>query len=394
MPLTIGVPAETFPDERRTALTPRATEVLAKSGVEFVIEAGSGAQAGYPDADYLPKGVRIANSRMEVFETASVVIQVRTYGANPEAGTRDLAMLRNGQTVIGFGEPLTSGHRYAELAERGVTSFAMELMPRITRAQAMDALSSMATIAGYKAVLIAADALPRMFPMLMTAAGTVAPARVLVLGAGVAGLQAIATARRLGAVVRAYDVRPAVKEQVESLGAKFVSVELDAAGAEDKSGYAKALGDEFYQRQRDLLAAAVEDSDAVITTAAVPGQKAPLLVTREMIAAMASGSVIVDLAAERGGNCEATRPGETVVESGVRVIGPLNLPSTVPYHASQMYARNVATFLKHLIHDGALALNTEDEITRETLVTHQGEVVHPRVRAQLSREETQPDAVR
>jgi NAD(P) transhydrogenase subunit alpha len=303
-------------------------------------------------------------------------------------------MLRSGQTVIGLGEPLTSGPRYAKLAERGVTSFAMELMPRITRAQAMDALSSMATIAGYKAVLIAADALPRMFPMLMTAAGTVAPARVLVLGAGVAGLQAIATARRLGAVVRAYDVRPAVKEQVESLGAKFVSVELEAAGAEDKSGYAKALGDEFYQRQRDLLAAAVEDSDVVITTAAVPGQKAPLLVTREMIAAMASGSVIVDLAAERGGNCEATRPGETVVESGVRVIGPLNLPSTVPYHASQMYARNVATFLKHLIHDGAIALNTEDEITRETLVTHQGEVVHPKVRAQLSREETQTDAVR
>jgi NAD(P) transhydrogenase subunit alpha len=247
----------------------------------------------------------------------------------------------------------------------------------------MDALSSMATLAGYKAVLLAADALPRMFPMLMTAAGTITPARVFVLGAGVAGLQAIATARRLGAVVSAYDVRPAVKEQVESLGAKFVEVPLEAAASEDKGGYAKALGEEFYRRQREVLAEVVRQHEVVIATAAVPGRKAPVLITREMLHDMAPGSVVVDLAAERGGNCEATRPGETVAENGVRVLGPLNVPSTVPYHASQMYARNCATFLRHLIKDGALNVDREDEITRETLVTWDGEVVHARVRELL-----------
>ncbi len=247
----------------------------------------------------------------------------------------------------------------------------------------MDALSSMATVAGYKAALLAADGLPRMFPMLMTAAGAVAPAHVLVIGAGVAGLQAIATARRLGAVVSGYDIRAAVKEQVESLGARFVVLEMEGAGAEDKGGYAKAMGEEFYRRQRELMAAVLAAQNVVISTAAVPGKKAPILITREMVEAMAPGSIIVDIAAERGGNCELTRPGETVEHGGVRILGPLNLPSTIPYHASQMYARNIATFLKYLVKDGKIALDREDEIVRETLVTHQGEVVHPRVRELL-----------
>jgi NAD(P) transhydrogenase subunit alpha len=358
-------------------------DVLAKSGVEFLIESSAGAAAGFPDSDYRDRGARIAASRAEVFQPASVILQVRTLGANPDAGRADLALLRRGQALIGFGEPLSSPAQAADLAERGVTTFAMELIPRITRAQSMDALSSMATVAGYKAVLLAANTLPRMFPMLMTAAGTVTPARVFVLGAGVAGLQAIATARRLGAVVSAYDVRPAVKEQVESLGARFVSMELETRDSQDKGGYAKALGEEFYRRQRDLLTEVVRQNDVVITTAAVPGSKAPILITRQMLAGMPFGSAIVDLAAERGGNCEATRPGATVVESGVTVMGPLNLPSEVPYHASQMYGRNIAAFLRHLIHDGAVDIDLEDEITRESLVTHAGEVVHAKVRQLL-----------
>ena len=324
--------------------------------------------------------MRIANNREEVFQSAEVVVQVRSPGANPETGAADVALLRPGQTLIGFGEPLTALDAARSLAERGASFLAMELMPRITRAQSMDALSSMATIAGYKAALIAAETLPRMFPMLMTAAGTVAPARVLVIGAGVAGLQAIATARRLGAVVSGYDIRAAVKEQVESLGARFVVLEIEAGGAEEKGGYAKAMGEEFYHRQRELMGGVLAAQNVVITTAAVPGKKAPILITREMVDRMAPGSVIVDIAAERGGNCELTRPGEVVEAGGVRILGPLNLPSTVPYHASQMYAKNIATFLKYLIKDGQLNLNRDDEIVRETLVTHAGEVVHPRVR--------------
>ncbi|MEX2260337.1 MAG: Re/Si-specific NAD(P)(+) transhydrogenase subunit alpha [Bryobacteraceae bacterium] len=393
MPLTIGVPAETYPHERRVALTPRAIDTLAKSGVELRMEAGAGERAGFLDGEYEQKGVRVVRSRREVFDASTVILQVHTLGDNPDAGAADLPLFRRGQTVIGFGDPFTTPNQYPELAARGVTSLAMEFMPRITRAQSMDALSSMATVAGYKAVLLAADALPRMFPMLMTPAGTIAPARVFVLGAGVAGLQAIATARRLGAVVSAYDVRPAVKEQVESLGARFVSVAVDAA-AEDRSGYAKALGEEFYRRQRELLTEVVREQDVVITTAAVPGQRAPLLLTRDMVAGMGLGSVVVDLAAERGGNCELTEPGRTIEASGVTIIGLLNLPSTVPYHSSQMYARNIAAFVKHLVRDGALVIDMEDEITRETLITHQGEIVHPRVRQFLVKEQPQPDAVR
>ncbi len=365
-------------------MVPSAISVLNKTGLELLMEPGAGVRAGFPDSEYVEKGVRLADSREEVFHAAEVILQVRSPGANPETGAADLALLRQGQTAIGFGEPLTAGDAARALADRFVTFLSMELMPRITRAQSMDALSSMATVAGYKAVLLAADGLPRMFPMLMTAAGTVAPARVLVIGAGVAGLQAIATARRLGAVVSGYDIRAAVKEQVESLGARFVVLDVEAAGAEDKGGYAKAMTEEFYQRQRELMAGVLAQQNVVITTAAVPGRKAPVLITREMVAHMAPGSLIVDIAAERGGNCELTRPGETVMAAGgVSIMGPLNLPSAIPYHASQMYAKNIATFLKYLIKNGKLALDREDEIVRETLVTHGGEVVHPKVREML-----------
>ena len=378
MSLIVGIAAESAPGERRVAMVPGALSVLAKSGVEWIMQAGAGAPAGFQDAEYAAKGVRIT-TRAEVFQTADVLVQVRSPGANPEAGAADLREMRRGQVVIGFGEPLTSLDAARALADAGVSFLAMELMPRITRAQSMDALSSMATIAGYKAVLIAADSLPRMFPMLMTAAGTLAPARVLVIGAGVAGLQAIATAKRLGAVVSGYDIRDAVKEQVESLGARFVVLDVEAAGAEDKGGYAKAMGEDLYRRQREAMGGVLAEHNVVITTAAVPGKKAPVLITKEMTERMVPGSVLVDLAAERGGNCELTRPGETVEHNGVLVLGPLNLPSTIPYHASQMYAKNVATFLKHLIQDGKLALDRSDEIVRETLVTHAGAVVHAKV---------------
>lgn len=378
----IGVPAETFPGERRVAITPRAMELLSKSNVEFIIESGAGAASNVLDAEFEQKGGRIARNRVEAFE-ADLILQVRSLGANPETGRADLDLFRRGQCLIGFGEPLSAALEYQELASRGVNSFAMELMPRITRAQSMDALSSMATIAGYKAVLMAADALPRMFPMLMTAAGTISPARAFVLGAGVAGLQAIATARRLGAVVQAYDVRPAVKEQIESLGAKFVTVDADTSQAEDKGGYAKELSEDFYRRQREVLTEVLRQQDVVITTAAIPGKKAPILITAGMVAVMPPGSIIIDLAAEHGGNCELTQPGRTIIHGGVTIEGPLNLASAIPYHASQMYSRNIATFVKHLLRSGSLDLDLNDEITRETLVTHGGEVVHPRVRSLL-----------
>ncbi len=380
MAVTVGVLKESAPGERRVAITPGTLPVWNKTGVTLVLEAGAGGEAGFPDAEYVQKGVRIAATREEAIGAADVILQVRSLGANPETGAEDLAWFRRGQAVIGFGEPLTALEAARVLAGHGISYFAMELMPRITRAQSMDALSSMATVAGYKAVLIAADALPRMFPMLMTAAGMVSPARVLVIGAGVAGLQAIATARRLGAVVSGYDIRAAVKEQVESLGARFVVLEIEAAAAEDTGGYARAMGEEFYRKQREQMAAVLAEQNVVITTAAVPGKKAPVLITREMLGRMAPGSVVVDIAAERGGNCEITVPGDVVESGGVRVFGPVNLPSAVPYHASQMYGRNVATFLKYLVKDGALRIERGDEIVRETLVTHEGEVVHPRVR--------------
>ena len=378
MAVTIGVPRETFPGERRVALVPRSCEALGKLGASVIVEQSAGAEAGSPDEQYSSRGARLA-SRSEVFQ-ADIIAQVRSLGANPEAGRADISLLHPGQTIIGFGEPLTALDQDSELAKAGVSFFAMELMPRITRAQSMDALSSMATIAGYKAVLLAATALPKIFPMLMTAAGTVTPARVLVLGAGVAGLQAIATARRLGAVVHGYDVRSAVREQIESLGAKFVVLDIDTGASEDKGGYAKAMGEEFYRRQRELLTNVIREQDVVISTAAVPGKKAPILITTEMAEALAPGSVIVDVAAERGGNCELTRPGETVVHQGITILGPLNLASSAPYHASQMYSSNVTSFLKLMLaKDGSFKINRDDEIIRETLVTFGNEVVHARV---------------
>ena len=375
-----GVLKERAPGERRVALVPQVLGMLGKSGLELVVESGAGVSAGFPDAAFTAKGARVLGTREEVLEAARVITQVR-----PLAGTASAALdgFRREHVLVGMLDPLGAPQGVQALAARGPTAFALELIPRITRAQAMDVLSSAATVTGYKAVLLAAGTLPQMFPMLMTAGGTLAPARVLVIGAGVAGLQAIATAKRLGAVVQAYDVRPVVKEQVESLGAKFVELPLDAGDAQDKGGYARAMDESFYRRQRETMAKVVASTEVVIATAAVPGKKAPVLITGEMVDAMPPGSVVVDVAAEQGGNCELTRPGETVIRGGVTILGPVNLPATIPGHASQMHGRNVATFLALLVSGGELKVDLEDEIVRETLVARDGEVVHPRVREAL-----------
>ena len=378
--MIVGVPRETYPGERRVALVPAVLANLAKAGLQVLLEPGAGAAAGYPDTEYSDKGARIAASRAEVFAQAEIITQVLCDGANDKTGQADLPLLRRGQILVGFLRPLGSLQILQELAATGVSSFAVELMPRTTRAQSMDALSSMATMSGYKAVILAADTLPRIFPMLTTAAGTITPGRVLIIGVGVAGLQAIATARRLGAVTSAYDMRPAAKEQVLSLGGRFVELPIEAKDAQDARGYGTAQGEEFYRKQRDLLGDAVAANDVVVTAAVIPGKKAPLLVTKEMVARMLPGSVIVDLAAERGGNCELTRAGETRVEHGVTIIGETNLASTVPYHASQMYARNLSAFLSNLVKDGKFQFNEADEIHRETLLTRDGEIVNARVR--------------
>ena len=379
--MIVGVPRESFPGERRVALVPAALANLSKIGLEVIVESGAGVEAGYPDADYGAKGAKVISDRAEIFRTADIIVQVLCPGANDKTGAADLAAFRPNQIVIGFFRPMNSVDVLKALAERGVTSFSVELIPRTTRAQSMDALSSMATVAGYKAVLIAADILPKLFPMLTTAAGTLTPARVLILGVGVAGLQAIATARRLGAVVSAYDLRPVVKEQVQSLGARFVELPIEAQNAQDARGYATAQDESFYRRQRELLGKVISENDVVITTAVIPGKRAPILVTKEMVAGMAPRSVIIDLAAERGGNCELTRAGEKImVEKDVTIVGWFNLASTVPYHASQMYARNLSTFLALLVKDGKLNLNLKDDILRDTLVTHSGEIVNARLR--------------
>jgi len=376
------VPRETFPGERRVALTPRACETLIKAKFDIIVEPSAGVEAGFPDEEYTRRGVKLSG-RAELFRDAQIIVQARTVGANPGQGHEDISLLKPGQVLIGFGEPLTALRENVQIAERGVSYFAMELIPRITRAQAMDALSSMASIAGYEAVLLAAVTLPKIFPMMMTAAGTITPAKVLILGAGVAGLQAIATAKRLGAVVSAYDVRSAVKEQIESLGAKFVV--LDIESAEGTGGYAKAMDEAYYRRQRELLGAVIKEQDVVITTAAVPGRKAPILVTREMAEQMAPGSVIVDLAAERGGNCELTRPGETIMHNGISIVGPTNLASRAPTHASQMYAGNINNLLKLLVNkEGVLNINLEDEVIRESLVSHEGRVIHAKINELLA----------
>ncbi|HEY6338750.1 MAG TPA: Re/Si-specific NAD(P)(+) transhydrogenase subunit alpha [Candidatus Sulfotelmatobacter sp.] len=378
--MIVGVPKESYPGERRVALVPVVVPNLVKVGLEVVIESGAGEAAGYPDSLYLEKGAKILPDRAAVFGAADVVVQVLCYGSNDVTGKADLPLLRRGQALIGFLRPMGSAEIVQQIAEAGVTAFSVELMPRTTRAQSMDALSSMGTICGYKAVLLAAETSLRIFPMMTTAAGTITPARVFVIGAGVAGLQAIATARRLGAVSSAYDMRPAAKEQVQSLGGRFVELPIEAQNAQDARGYGTAQDETFYARQRELLTRVVAESDVVITAAVIPGKKSPVLITADMVKGMAPGSVIVDLASERGGNCELTRTGETVEAHGVMILGAINLASSVPYHASQMYARNVTTFLTYLLKDGKLQLNTQDEIIRETLITHGGEVVNTRVR--------------
>jgi proton-translocating NAD(P)+ transhydrogenase subunit alpha len=376
----IGVAKEIFPGERRVALVPGSIPALRKAGCEVLVESNAGYVAGYPDAAYREKAAVIVPERAELFARADVVFQLVGYGANTPTGRRDLPLFRRGQAVFGFLRALGNPEAIVELAATGAMAFAIEMLPRISRAQSMDALSSMSTVAGYKAVLLAADTLAKMFPMMMTAAGTLSPARVLVVGVGVSGLQAIATARRIGGVVSAYDVRPAAKEEVHSMGAKFIELPLDTQDADDASGYARPQDESFYRRQRELMAKAVADNDVIITTANVPGRKAPVLISEEMVAGMNPGSVIVDLAAERGGNCALTRAGERVEAHGVTVIGPVNIASSVPFHASQMYSSNVTNLFLHVAKAGTLTLDLDDEITRETLMARDGEVVHPRVR--------------
>jgi H+-translocating NAD(P) transhydrogenase subunit alpha len=378
--MIVGVPKEIYPKERRVALVPAVIPNLKKSALEVIVETGAGIEAGYPDAEYVEKGAQLAANRAEVFRNADIVVQFLCHGANDKTGSADLPLMKKGQVIFGFVRPLGTVKTLQEIAERGVSGFSVELMPRTTRAQSMDALSSMATICGYKAVVLAADTLPRMFPMLTTAAGTIAPARVLIIGAGVAGLQAIATARRLGGVASAYDMRPAAKEQVQSLGGRFVELPIEAKDAQDARGYGKAQDETFYQKQRELLGKTISESDVVITAAVIPGKKSPVLVTKDMVERMAPGSVIVDLAAERGGNCELTVPDKIVVEHSVTIIGEFNLAATVPYHASALYARNVSAFLLHLVKEGKLRIDLKDDIIRDTLVTQNGEVVNARVR--------------
>jgi NAD(P) transhydrogenase subunit alpha len=376
--MKVAVLKETFPGERRVALVPAAVGPLVKSGLEVVVESGAGLAAGSPDEAYRAAGATIV-SRDEAF-AADCLLTVRACGAAGGCWPADRDRLRRGVILIGMCDPLSSADACREAADHGATVFALELVPRITRAQSMDVLSSQANIAGYRAVLLAANTLPRILPMMTTAAGTVTPAKVLVLGAGVAGLQAIATAKRLGAQVSAYDVRPAVKEQVQSLGARFVELPIETGSSEAAGGYAKAMGEEFYARQRELLGKVVAESDIVVCTALIPGQKAPVLVTREMVSRMKPGSVIVDMAAERGGNCEGSQPDETVVIDGVTILGPTNLPAEAPFHTSQLYAKNVATFLTHLVKSGLPDVSLDDEICRDTLVARGGEIVHPKVR--------------
>ena len=374
MTMIVSVPKEMVPGEQRVALVPELVPRLTKAGVEVVVESGAGESAGFSDAAYAGKGARLEG---EVFDKADLLIKVQP------PTTSEIDRLKEGSILIGFLQPYTNTATMKALAAGKITAFSMELMPRITRAQPMDALSAMSTIAGYKAVLIAASRLPKFFPLLMTAAGTITPARVFIIGAGVAGLQAIGTAKRLGAVVEAYDTRPAVKEQVESLGAKFAELGLSAKDAEDKSGYAKAQSEDFYQKQQEMMSKYVAAADVVIPTALVPGQRAPILITEQMVRGMRPGSVIVDLAAEQGGNCSLTEPGIEVVRHGVLIIGPTNLPSTVPFQASEMYARTVTSYLLHLLKDGSPHLDLGDELTRGPLVTHQGEILHEVVKARL-----------
>ena len=370
--MIVSVPKEITLGERRVALVPELVSKLTAAGLEVHVQFGAGLEAGFRDKDYEEKGARLAS---DVFAEADVLLKVRPPTAD------EIAKLREASVFIGLLEPYTSEAQIRLLGARKVTSFAMELMPRIARAQPMDALSAMSTVAGYKAVLLAANRLSKFFPLLMTAAGTITPARVFVVGAGVAGLEAIGTAKRLGAVVEAYDTRPAVKEEVQSVGAKFVELSLDTRDAEEKGGYARAESTEFYKKQQEMMGEHVAAADVVITAALVRGRHAPILITEEMVRGMRPGSVIVDLASAQGGNCSLTEPDREVIRHGITILGPTNLPSTMPFHSSQMYARTVTNFLMHLLKDGKIHLDPNDEMTRATLVTHQGEIVSEALQA-------------
>ena len=382
--MIIGIPSEIKTGEKRVAMSPANVQSLTDKSVKVLIQSDAGNAAGYPDNEYLAAGATITGDRAEIFASADIVLQVQSFGSNNENSADDLAMIRQGQLIIGMMDPLASPQAALDVAGKGASAIALELVPRISRAQSMDVLSSMATLAGYKAVLMGASSSPRIFPLLMTAAGTLQPARVLIMGVGVAGLQACATAKRLGAVVEAYDVRPAAREQILSVGAKPVELDLDTGESEGVGGYAKAQGEDFLQRQRELMTAVVAEQDIIITTAAIPGAKSPILVTEDMVVAMKPGSVIVDLAAERGGNCDLTEQGQTIVAHGVTIIGPENVPSDLPYHASQMYGKNMETLLALILSDnGELELNFDDEIVAGTVVAHHGEIPHGHMRKLL-----------
>lgn len=381
--MIIGVPTETSPGERRVSIVPAGVSTLISMGCAVQVTADAGREAGFPDTSYEESGAIISPDRETVFEKSDVIAQVRGAGANPNGGLADVERLSKGQLLVGFLEPFSAPAAIKALSDRYITSCAMELIPRISRAQNMDALSSQANIAGYKAALMAAEYLPKLFPMMMTAAGTITPAHVFVVGAGVAGLQAIATCKRLGAVIQAYDVRPAVKEQVQSVGGRFVELELDTSASEGSGGYAQSMDERFYEKQREMMGRVVSLNDVVITTAAIPGKQAPVLVTEDMVKSMKPGSVVIDLAAERGGNCEITEPGKTVVKYNVTVVGEINLPSTVPFHASQMYSNNIVNFLKLMVSDGNLNADVADDIVHEATVTRSGEIVNEQVSALL-----------
>jgi NAD(P) transhydrogenase subunit alpha len=381
----IGIPSEIKTGEKRVAMSPANVQSLTDKSIKVLFQANAGSAAGYPDAEYTAAGATITADRAEIFASSDIILQVQSFGSNNENSDDDLALVRKGQLIIGMMDPLASPQAAQAVADKGATAIALELVPRISRAQTMVVLSSMATLAGYKAVLMGASAAPRIFPMLMTAAGTLQPARVLIMGVGVAGLQACATAKRLGAVVEAYDVRPAAREQILSVGAKPIELDLDTGESEGAGGYAKEQGEDFLRRQRELMTEVVAQQDIIITTAAIPGAKSPILVTEDMVKAMKPGAVIVDLAAERGGNCDLTEQGKTVVAHGVTILGPENVPSELAYHASQMLGKNMQTLLELIIdEDGALNLDFNDEIVAGTVVAHGGEVPHPHMRKLLN----------
>ncbi len=373
--MRVGVTKEIVAGERRVALAPDAVARLVASGTEVLVESGAGEEANFSDEMYKEAGAELADNAASLLGSVEVVLKVQAPAMNAALGKHEVEMIARGAAVIALLQPLANLDLVRMLNEREITSFSMDTVPRIARAQSMDALSSMSSLAGYKAAIMASNSLAKYFPMMITAAGTYAPAKGLVLGAGVAGLQAIATARRLGAVLQAFDVRPVVKEQVESLGATFVGLPEDAH-TEDAGGYARELAEETQRRERDLIHSYAKDADFIISTALIPGRPAPLLITEDMVKDMRAGSVIVDLAAENGGNCELTEPGAEVVKHGVIIHGPLNLPSSMPVHASQMYSRNISTLLMHLTRDGQLNLDFDDAITQGCCITHQGSVVY------------------